>query len=317
MSMIRLAVVAAVCVVGSLSAFAAGKQQNKLELPPAETGEIGGQPAILMWPVLDGDGPPDQRLVDPAGCEAHLIPDTDLDRELVYPCGQWFVPPVGKYTTWLESPQWISTTAGVFHFFGGAFKGFGSRALVPVVPAGVVRMKSSVPLVPGATVRFISLDGKGYPLERRTTPAKAAAGIRMPVRRAIAGVFGPGGEALALTRPIDVTQRGALEVTAEAPRGGSGVLAILGRPADDKGYSKATPPLELQDERGAHAPDVVLYGPSRIYAVWYAARGTAATLRLRSKELRLDRNQLVLRPGRITTLRTELGFTDQSAAQRH
>jgi len=238
----RLAAVAGVCLVVSLSAFAAGKQQKKLELPAAETGEIGGQPAILMWPISDGDDKPaEQRLLDPAGCEAHLIPDTDVNQELVYPCGQWFVPPIGKYTTWLESPQWISTTAGVFTFGGGVFKGKGTRNLVPVVPAGVVRVKSAVPAVPGATVRFISLDGSGYALERRTTLAKAAAGIRMPVRRALAGVFGPGGEALALTPPIDVTLRGALEVTAEAPKGGSAVLAILGRPADDNGYSKATP----------------------------------------------------------------------------
>jgi hypothetical protein len=282
---------------------------KKLELPALESGRIGDSPAILMWPVADGPGDPAQQLLDPAGCEVHIIPDTDLNKELVYPCGQWFVPPIGKHTSWLESKDFMSATAGTFRFGGGSFQGSGTRLLVPVVPAGVVKVSSPMPAdATGATVRLLSLDGEGYAFERPTTPAKATAGVRMPARRAIAGLFGRGGEALTLTHPFMVSQQKAISVIAEAPRNGSGVLAIFGKPADDNGFSQAPATFALEDDRGRHAPDVVLTAPSRIYAVWYGARGASAKLRVDSKELRLDRTDLALLPGRIATLRTQLSF---------
>lgn len=302
-----LAVAVGVCTV-VLPSFA--QSPKKLELPPLESGHVGDSPAILMWPVSDATG---QELLDPAGCEVHVIADSDLEKELVYPCGQWFVPPVlGKYTSWLESDQWISAAAGTFRFGGGKFHDNATRLLVPVVPAGVVKVSMFVPAdAPGATVRLLSLDGEGYAFERRATPAKAAAGLRMPARRAIAGLFSRGGEALTLSHAFDVPERSTIVAAAEAPKNGSGVLAILGKPADEHGFSQAPATLALQDERGAHAPDVVLTAPSRIYAIWYGTQGASAKLRVDSEELRLIRNELPLQPGRIATLRTELTFITQ------
>lgn len=293
-----------------LAAWCVPSDAKTLRLPPVESGRIGDSPAILMWPITEGAGDPEQRLLDPAGCEVHIIADSNLEKELVYPCGQWFVPPAAdKYTSWIESETWISSSAGTFRFGGGKFQGSGTRMLVPVVRSGVVKVATPVPA--GAsrhTVRLLSLDGDGYAFERRLTPEKAAAGVRMPARRALAGLFGERGEALTLTKPFTVSPRTPVSVTAEAPRNGSGVLAIFGKPADEKGFSQASATFALEDGRGRRAPDVVLTAPSRIYAVWYGAQGTSAKLRVESEKLRLERDQLALSPGRIFTLRTELSF---------
>jgi hypothetical protein len=279
---------------------------KKLELPPSERGEIGGQPAILLWPIEDGPGPGIDRLIDPTGCQVQVIND-DTDDEFVRPCGQWFVVAVGKYTAWLESTDWISTAPTVFHNGGGAFKGHGTRVLVPVVPAGVVKVSS--PLATGATtIRLLSLDGNGYAFQRNISPAKAAAGVRMPARRAIAGVFGPSGEALALSHPFDVSTRGTVAVTPAAPAKGSAILAVLTRPVGPHGYSQSPATFELEDAAGRHAPDVVLSDPARFYLIWYEARGSSATVRVAPGEFRLNHGELVLQSGRFTTLRSDLSF---------
>jgi len=312
--MLKVAVVAALLAVVRVSPASSSDVPGNLKMPAAETGEIAGQPAILMWPISEGPGPGADRLLDAAGCNIHVALDTDSSSDSLYPCGHWFLPSSpGKYRYWLESNVSISTMPGVFHFGGGDFHGRGTRVLVPVVPAGLVKVSGPVT---STSVTVLSIGGPGYAFERHLTPTKAAAGFRMPVRRAVAAVFGPGGEALAVSSPFDVVKGNSIEVTPVAPKN-SAVLAFLGRPVGGHGYSQAPATFVLHDATGDHPPDLVFTDPASFYLVWYDVHGSTATLRVDSKEFSLEGRELALRRGQVTTVRTDLLFASSAAANSH
>jgi hypothetical protein len=309
--MLRVAVVAAVLAVVRVSPAYSADVPEKLKMPPAESGEIAGQPAILMWPISEGSGPGADRLLEAAGCNVYVAPDGDTSVDVLYPCGHWFLPSSpGKYRYWLESSASISTMPGVFHFGGGEFHGGGTRVLVPVVPAGLVKVSSPVT---STSVTVLSLGGPGYAFERHITPSNAAAGFRMPARRAVAAVFGPGGEALAVSAAFDVAKGNSIEVAPVAPKN-SAVLAFLRRPVGGHGPSQAPATFVLHDATGNHPPDLVFTDPATFYLVWYDVHGSTATLHVDSKQFSLEGRELALRRGQVTTVRTDLVFASSAAA---
>lgn len=275
---------------------------RRWELPDAATGQINGQPAILFWPVRADTN----ELVDPTDCEVHARPRGQTT-ELRFPCGDWFVPPVGGYIGWVEGEKWISASPLIFSFGGGPFQGSGSRVLAPVVPAGRLCVFVDGNVKPTDSIRFLSLDGSGHALERRATVDEARRGIRMPARRAVAGLFAENDDALIFSRPIAIRAGDTTNLKLARPQAAT-VLTILERPATARGRSRAAVKLTLDTPAGAREPDFFVDTPARLFAGWYDIPPSAATLRLVSDELRLDPLPLHLSKGSVATIRRTIGF---------
>src|SRR5256885_7912931 len=110
-------------------------------MPDPSTGVIDGKPAIIGWPAaLRADGSPGA-LLSPDGCDVHLALFNDPERELLFPCAKWFVPPPNRYWMWLEQGEMISGQSQLLAT--GASGSTGQRNIYPMVPAGYVSMATS------------------------------------------------------------------------------------------------------------------------------------------------------------------------------
>lgn len=291
-----------VILVALFCALLGAASDVRWKLPDPATGQIGGQPAILFWPTSSESA----ELLDPTDCQVHAILKGTM-RERQFPCGDWFVPPVGGYTGWVESEHWISPSTLIFSFGGGPFHGHGTRVLAPVVPAGRVLVHFKGRLATNDTVRMLSLDGAGHALERRVTLDAARDGVRMPARRAVAGIFREDDGAVALSRPFSVRAGDTTIVPLDVPSGAS-MLAVLSRPGTGKGRSTAAVKLFLKTPSGRRAPDFVLDTPARVFAAWYDLQPSQAMLEAESPEIGFDPVPLNLTIGKVTTVRMPMTF---------
>jgi len=113
-----------------------------ITMPDPSTGVIDGKPAILGWPAaLRADGTPGE-LLSPDGCDVHLALFDEPERELLFPCGKWFVPSPNRYWMRLEQGETISGQSQLLAT--GAGGSFGKRNIYPMVPAGYVSMDASL-----------------------------------------------------------------------------------------------------------------------------------------------------------------------------
>ncbi|HYC90624.1 MAG TPA: hypothetical protein VEO54_15515 [Thermoanaerobaculia bacterium] len=245
------------------------------KLPDPATGEIDGQPAIVVWPV-DKES---ITLLDPKDCRVILERhDTAEFRYLTYPCGQWFVPDIARYDMWVEGPGYVSDTASVYAFGGGKFQGNGARSLHTVVPAGTVRLKAGAAVPPGAeTFRLLSLRDQWVTFQRVVAPGEAAKGVRAPAGRLVAGFFDKAGHALTLTRPFEV-KAGAITDFSPAPANGNDLLMVVAKHGPSEKAPR--PGLKVSAHSGGkdRAPDVLLDGRDQLIAVWYGLTGARATV---------------------------------------
>lgn len=287
----------------ALQTFAPGS------MPETETGTIGGQSAVLFWPTPEKGAFPHDELPSAEGCEVHTISkDSGVDTQ--FPCGSWFLPKDGNYVSWIDSSAWISTQPMVFRHSTGPAASFGTRIIVPVVPLGTVKLVDSPEVPSDATVRLLSLDSPGYPLERRVTVSAARAGVHMPARRTIVGIFDAADNATALSRPFALVEGHTSNVSFPAMKNVSAVLAVLARPSTARGPVRSPASVYL-DIGGEHRPPDFIYdAPSRVYAIWFdiAPAIETVTLRLDSEVLALDPVKITLTPGHPSTVRREISL---------
>lgn len=270
-------------------------------------GEINGQTAVAFQVVKGLDS---RDLVDPADFEVRLVPGSEPDRELVYPAGEWFQPPAGKYKLWLEGPGWITPFSSVMHYNPRPFNGKGMAGVVPVIPAGMLALDPAVEPTAAMVMRVLHLESHNqadFPLRelsRRVAGEAAHAGILMPVGPVLAAFFdNEAQEYVALSRPIDVKASAQARVRPTPPRDAlTDLLVRLERPGFADKFSQYDVELFVR-EPGADAkpPDVFVPTADRIYAVWYALRGKYVTLEATSPSVNLFPQEIVLRPGKVET----------------
>ena len=267
--------------------------------PPAESGVIDSQSAIMLWP---DDGKP------LTGCEAHLMPLDHQDIEYRYGCGEWFLPPArGSYKMWAERADRITHIQTIFTYQGGSSPRGGTIVHLPLGPAGEIAL--SAPRSNGLSLHAANLDTylAGTPVISqefdRRTKANEVRNVRMPVGRILAGLFDVGtNEAVAVARPATLIEGRVLYVNPQPPAKGADVFAVLQRPRlrttvkDD--------PVEVKLEYGGSSrpPDVMADDAGGIVAVWYAIPAGPAKLRADSDHLQFSR-EIVLREQRVTTVR--------------
>ncbi|HEV7765613.1 MAG TPA: hypothetical protein VGQ76_11475 [Thermoanaerobaculia bacterium] len=226
-------------------------------MPPPSEGVIDGKEALLIWPSDEQN-----RLIDPAGCTVHMIPGDEPEAHLEYPCGRWFLPPrPGRYDIWTEQENRLGGPTVIY--YGGGSASAGSRIAFSSQPAGFLRI--AAPLREGQTFRIISLGDTGF--ERRLRPAELRPTVRVPAGSTLGGIFDADGNALALTRAVEVNEASTVTMTPSAPAAGTGDLQIVLNKWGAKRPSSVQ--FELQTPKGNRPPDVRGETQSRVIAVWY------------------------------------------------
>lgn len=273
--------------------------------PDPGSGVIDGRVAAMFWPSR-GTGANGTEFLDAEGCRAHLVPATDLDVERTYPCGRWFRPAAGTFKAWLEGKDYISAFPTTFRYRDEPFTGRGFVGVIPVVPAGRVRLADDVPLPAGRSMRLIALDERRAGTWQRAFDRRVhqRASVQLPAGNALAAlVERNSGDAVALSRPFRVRAGEAMEVRPIPPANDADVLVAFTRP-----LASRQEPLSLAlivDDRPRH-PDVFLHAVDTVIGVWYGVAGRRARVAVSSEELFHEDVQLVLTPKRVTTFRGAL-----------
>lgn len=271
-----------------------------VKLPDIATGVIDGRVAVMLFPRFGKD------LVEPVGCTAHLVRRDDT--EVLFPCGKWFQPPVGRYRVWIEQNDLISPLQQLLVYGGGPFQGRGLGVVMDVVLGGNVSLPSDVKTAADDRLFLFHLDSHrrlntmGRSFERTVFGSKVRDPVLMPEGRVIIAITDRLGNAKALTRPISVPPRGTVSVAPRPPQEGSDVLVLLTRA---RTYTTRYP-----DEIGVtvHAggrsydPDVFVTAGDRYYAVWYGIKASRARIELTSETVALPPEEVNLVPGAVSTL---------------
>lgn len=288
-----------------LIAFVATSAYAAIHLPDPRTGVIDGHVATLVWPARNGT----RELLPTDGCTGHLVPLDDLNSEEIRPCGEWFQPATGRYKVWLQGLDYISPSPTILICQRDLPGDRGLPAVLPVVPAGRVAASPRLSIPAGHGLRLLSLGTTSLQRAFDRRVSKAHEPTLMPAGKALAGVFHrETGEAIALSRPIDIVPGKTTIVAPESPSVDSDVFAVLERPRLVVPEQLDPVKLLLNDDHGSHAPDVVLDSPERVYAVWYGVAGRSAQLRIESGTLSFPAATLALRPRRVVTLRSRMSL---------
>lgn len=274
-----------------------------IELPDPSTGVIDGRTAVLVWPARYKTLS-DLDLIPADGCNGHFVPASDLNAELVYPCGTWFRPAAGRYKGWLEGNGYISPFPSVLNYAGEPFSGRGLTTVMPVVSSGQVSIPDDVTVPPNTNVRLFSLETVFYgrrqlAFDRRVQDARRPAAL--PTGKAIAGIFDrQTNDAIALSKPFTVLAGKTVIVRPAPPTQGSDIFVVLQRP---HGTGSVEPRLHDGTSR---APDVLVNGTNGVYAVWYGINARRVRLTAEGDGLFLPPKEIALEPKSVATFRGAL-----------
>lgn len=284
--------------------------------PPDKTkGEIDGKMAAYFMPLAGVVETNFDHILPGDGCEVRLASTEDLDRELVYDCSTWFLPPEGNWRVWLEGPASTSEVHGVLMWEHEPFRGYGQVGGFGMEPAGRVALASSIAIPDSASFRLVHLrtETKGQwrsMFDRRAVGNRVRTGVPMPAGSVLTGLFdAKSGDAVALAKPVTVEVG---KTVFAAPKAGSDVMVVLTRPRDAKGEQN-----DLSLSLSSRPPDVFIPAKDRVIAVWYAVDARKATLHTTSKTLRLEPIDLTLTPGKVTTHRAKLALLPSITLNLH
>lgn len=278
--------------------FAAVLAAAVIVMPDPNTGVIGGQPAILGWPaILRADGYPGD-LLPAGGCDVHLALFDEPEREVLFPCGKWFVPRPSRYWMWLEQGETISGQSQLLAT--GAGGSVGKRNVYPMVPAGRVSTDATVTDVQAA--RFLNLRPEYRAFLRSARGPAAKTQMRMPAGRIAGGIFDrKSGDAVAFFRPFELTAGQRFHASLLEQKE-AGVFAVLKSPQVRR--KRLGVALRVNDR--VIVPDDVIDAGIRTYAFWYSVKGARAKLEVTNDAVTYDGPELVLRAGAIATRRDDL-----------
>lgn len=303
--MIRHLVVS-LTALGCLAAPAVA--QRAASHPDATQAEIDGRVAVGLW-ASDGG-----KLLDAGLFTVRLVDDNLLEKELAYPAGHWFQPPVGRYRMWIEGDGQVSPSFSLLQFAGAPFRGRGLAGVTEVVPAGEVILHPDLALTDDLSVRVLQIVGPSRGEERdrgfmRSIPReRAERPVVMPVGRAVGLLYDQRkGKYLAASRPFDVTPKQRARVLPEVRASTTDVFVILHRSEPIRRAADDDLSLGLAEEgRGQRPPDLMVPTWEWVYALWYAVEGKTAHLESASDSVFLEATDIGLDPGGVATFRGEL-----------
>jgi hypothetical protein len=293
----------------ALIALASATLAGRAPVPDLRTGNVNGIRGILFWPadLPAADGAP-RPWETAEGCNVHLVPLADLDRELTYPCGKWFVlPAAGQYRHWLETDGRMTPAMGMLSYGRRPFEGAGMAAFSAVAPAGRVVIPRDRSLADTEGLRLLSIESRHAwgtrVFDRRIANGNAHTPVQMPEGRVLVGRFDrKTNDAIALSKPVDVAV-GRTAVVWPIPPTDSDVFLVLTKPSELQLEKPIAVRLALDATR---APNVLLNGFDRVLAVWYGVAARHATISLQSDAAFWPAQEIDLTRGKVTTVRASL-----------
>jgi hypothetical protein len=270
------------------------------KMPDPSTGIIDGKAAILIWPAaLRDDGYPGE-LLSPDNCQVHAALFEEPESETLYPCGKWFVPPPDRYWMWAEQGDTIS--AAQIQTLATGNGPIGLRTIHPMVPAGFVALAEGVSDT--SVARFISLTRRYRSFLRSVRGNIVRTPVRIPAGRVAGGVFDrKSGDAIILFRPADVAAGKTVRFTPARPLSNASSVFVALKSPPGKRRELA---VNLRVGDRMVPPDDFVDGGARIYGIWYAVDGKAATLDVENDLVTYDGAPFALNRGGVTTVRAEL-----------
>ena len=234
--------------------------------PQLPSGSSDGRIAVRVVP----DEPVDDTNAVFRECEVHLVRTDDQSRELVYGCGSWFQPPVGRYLFWLEQGSRVSFQS-VIKYVGEPSDESGLTLSKAMFPAVFVRLSSKTPISDDDTFRVVSLEriANYRAFDRRIDYAHARRPVTMPVGNVIAGIFDRTGRALSISKPQAVATARTTTVHPRRPgRRRADVLAVLERHPSEGARSACTAALTTPKGKDIR-PGVAMETDDRLVLAWY------------------------------------------------
>jgi hypothetical protein len=238
-------------------------------------------------------------------CTVHLILADDQARESIYPCGEWFQPPIARYLEWLEEPGFVSYQR-VVGYAGEPFHGKGMIGLNTLTHAAAVSLVSRIKLNADETFRLVSLttEGDSRLFDRRITPGRVKEAFQVPAGNVIGGIFNSMGRAIALTGPISARLGQTVAITPHSPVSGGDAMVVIDRTVaphdkpDDCAFRFAVGKKELP-------PAVNVITRDRLLFIWYGLNPGSADFTLRCGGKTISR-QFSIVAKNIVTYRDEL-----------
>jgi carboxypeptidase family protein len=213
----------------------------------------------------------------------------DPEKQIVLACGAHDALPPDRYRVWREQGETVSLQQ--------RDRDTGDFTMVPAA-----RVALNAPVDEKQGVRFINFT---QPFVRPVAGDEALTPVRIPPGHVAGGVFDrQGGDAIALFRGIDVAAGTTTRfVEAANEKQTSNVYAELELPPGKKGAIER-PALDVGG-RLIPASEFV-DAAERVHAIWFNVPGKLARLVVVGANVRYDGRDVVLRPGKVTTLRSAL-----------
>lgn len=275
--------------------------QTAFVLPLPAEGTIDGKEALLIWPA-DESG----TLLDPAGCEVHLTPAGDFETHLTYPCGRWIAPPPQqRYNYWLEQGNRISGNKSVL-FYGGQPSDRGFLLVSGIGPAGFVR--AAARLRETETFRIVTFREPDRVFDIRLRRDEIESRVRVPTGSTIGGIFDEAGNAVALTKPIEIREGTTATLSPLPPRADTCDLIVI---LQKRG--RARPPkteIALASTGETRKPDFYRENEGRLFAVWYGLGPGEAIVRISAAENDRASFPVMLHANRVATMRLSHPFDE-------
>jgi hypothetical protein len=251
---------------------------------------------VLAWTAVAWPAGAEKKEI--AGCEAFYAPAAIPEKPIVVPCGRRSDLPRGRYLIWIERNATISATP-VWRTIDSATK---SETVHAMTGAGLI--STAAPASDQTTIRYIHLSPESHVFMRVVSGSSANQHTAMPAGRVAGGIFDrKSGDAVALFHSVSIATGVTTVVQPKKPAATSDVFVELIPPAD-----RAVPVHEIALEVNGTTihPDDFVDGGDRIYSIWYGIHGDTAKVLVPSGDLWYYGRDLVLSPGRVTTLRGEL-----------
>lgn len=234
-----------------------------------------GSKGLAVFPA-DYSGKRLTRIVDPSGYRVHFTNADDPGEELIYPAGELFEPPTGRFRYWMEGAWSMTPFTELASFRPNRPAGAKSIRAMLVVPAGRVKLAAPAPVDSADQLRLLYAgwdprDGVRHELTRRRAVSDIGEGLLMPSGTVLASLWDSRlGRYVALSRPFRVRAGETVEAPLQLPGTSLADLVVYVDRVDDLPAS-AIPGMALTatsrgKERTADVNVTTAWG---VYGVWY------------------------------------------------
>jgi hypothetical protein len=268
---------------------------------------------IAIWPQLQGG----DRL-EPEGIEVRLEPLPEREPEFMAAAGRPFIPPSGRWRVFLTGPQVTSPAVKIMNL-GASAEPRSSETkniLLPVVPAGIVRLDPTVEMSADLRWRVMSLDAHNrseFPdneLIRNLKKGDAQKGVPIALGRAIAWIADAQAKdrLAALFRPFDVASGEIRSLGSQSPQPDKAhVMVLFDWPEIFESHSQYQgQSVALISAGKTYQPETMTLSAQRMIAFWFDLPAGTFQVQVESDRYFLPPETLTLTQGHVHRIDREL-----------